>query len=158
MTKQTEIPGTEAPKDPDIEHALDHWLDAKDEQRRTADTTRTAHAALVLHMQTAGVATYPYVDRSTGKKRRVVITAEPKAKTARFVSPRRQDSDVDDEADAETKRDERKARDADKVEKRKVSRKSVAKELDPFAGTRTAMDRGVLDDAEDWMRQNGAEP
>jgi hypothetical protein len=146
MTKQTEIPGTEAPKNPDIEHAIDSWLDAKDAQRRASDETRTMHAALVLHMQTAGVETYPYIDRTSGKKKRVLITKEPKAKTSRFISTSRKDANVDD---ADKPKRKRKADDADKVEVKRVSRKSVEKEIDPFAGT-----RGLLEQTE--QEQNGA--
>lgn len=144
MSTQTYLPGTEpAHHNADIEKALDAWFEARSSQRSAADATKIRHEALLLHMGHAGVESYPYVDPMTGKKRLVKVDRTPKAKTATAPKWSKRDADAATPEEAEEKRKERKAKkQADKVEVRRVPRKSVEKELDPFAATRAAMEKG----------------
>lgn len=144
--KQTEIPGTERPdKNPDIEAALDAWFDAQDAQRQASHDSKAKHAALLLQIEAAGLESYPFLDRK-GKKKRVFIQKTPKAKVARdLYRLRDSDAEVGEEVelrvvDEDTGELEPTPATDDKVEMRRVSRKSVEKELDPFAATRGAMD------------------
>jgi hypothetical protein len=143
MTRQTEIPGTETPKNPDIEHALDMWLEAKDEQRRAADAVKLRHATLLLHLQNVGCDAYPYVDPKTGKKKQVVVARDPRAKVVKAPKWNRKDVDVGDEVTPEEKAVEKAAKkakaEAERVETRRVKRKDVEGEIDPFASTRSRM-------------------
>jgi hypothetical protein len=137
MSKQPEqlyIDGTEPPPDPDRttdDDARVHaWLDAKTAQRKAADETKLAHSVLIAALQERGVTRYPYVDAFTGKKRYVVVEPIVKAKTTKAPKPPR----------AKKPRKERNKPDpAGAVEHRKVSRESVAAEIDPFGTTREAM-------------------
>jgi hypothetical protein len=143
MSRQTEIPGTEAPKNPDIEQAIDWWLESKDEQKYATEKTKLRHSALLVHMQNAGIDVYPFLDPKTGKKKQIVIARDPKAKATKAPRWNRRDKDAEDDVG-----DEVVVADADdatpavdnKVEMRRVKRSSVEKEIDPFAATRRAMD------------------
>lgn len=154
MTRQLEIAGAETPgKDPDIERALDNWFEAKDEQRRAGDKAKLRHAELMLHMTTKSRPTYPYVDPRTGKKRQARVKADPKVVTEAAAKPDRRDRDADigeEVPSQETAEDvvaklvaaseKREKAKADRVESRRVSRESVADEIDPFARTRAMLD------------------
>lgn len=148
MTRQLEIAGTEVTKNADVEASLDAWLEAKDQQRTSADTTKLRHATLLLHLATAGLEAYPYVDPKTGKKKQVVVARDPKAKTtaAPRNNRRNEDADVGDEVTvaerAEAKLRRKAETEANRVEVRRVSRASVEDEInpDPFAATRAAID------------------
>lgn len=134
--QQLEIAGTEAPKNADIEKAIDMWLDAKTEQRRAVETTKMRHATLLLHMQNAKLDAYPFVDPANGKKKQVVIARDPKAKAIK-ASPRNRrddDAEIGDEITVED------AEPDNVVEMRRVPRDTVEQEIDPFAATRQAMD------------------
>jgi hypothetical protein len=141
--KQTEIPGTEVPKNPDIETAIDQWLDAKDEQKYATEKTKLRHAALLIHMQNAGVEVYPFVDPKTGKKKQIIIARDPKAKTTKQPRWNRRDKDAEDDVGDEVEvtdlNDDTPAVD-NVIEMRRVPRASVEKEIDPFASTRAALD------------------
>lgn len=155
MTKQLEIAGTERPdKNPDIERALDAWLEAKDEQKGSGERVKLRHSSLLIQMADAGIERYPYIDSSSGKRKEVVIARDPKAKTITAVRFRR--DEPDDPGEEVTPPQDK---NADKVEHRKVSRASVEKEIDPFGSTRTALEdsrAGILGDAE--AAQNGEMP
>lgn len=152
--RQLDIPGTEPDyKNDDIERALDAWLDAKDEQKGAGEATKLRHSALLIQMADAGAEQYPYIERSTGKKKWVVIARDPKAKTISAPRGRSEPEDVGDEV--ETPKED------DRVEHRKVSRASVEDEIDPFAKTRAKIEEhhagdGLLGDAE--RAQNGEKP
>lgn len=154
MGKQQEIPGYEAPKNADIEQAIDLWLDAKEEAKRAAETTKLRHATLLLHMQQAGLDVYPFVDPKNGKKRQVVIARDPKAKTLKQPRWNRRDDDADIGAEVEVRdaadmtplnsdsppADDEPATD-NVVEMRRVKRTAAHDAvIDPFASTRAAMD------------------
>lgn len=141
-SEQTYIPGTEPPNEriPDVDERLYAWLNAKDEQRRAADTTKIRHASLLEKLAELGLTRYRYLDPHDGKKREVVVAREPKAKTLKAEGmPRRARNDAKAE-----KRSERRKRDRDAaVEHRTVPRTSVEQEIDPFAATRAQMDAVV---------------
>jgi hypothetical protein len=143
MSRQTEIPGTEVPKNPDIERSIDQWLESKDEQKYATEKTKLRHSTLLLHMQTAGIDVYPFLDPKTGKKKQIVIARDPKAKTLKQPRWNRRDKDAEDDVGEEVEvtdvSEETPAVD-NKVEKRRVSRASVEQEIDPFASTRRALD------------------
>jgi hypothetical protein len=134
MSQQTYLPGTEPPHhDPDIEKALDAWFEARHQQKNAAADTKMRHSALLLQLQHAGRESYPYVDPSSGKKRTVTVSREPKVKTAAAPRWQRREKDAEIGEEVEPKEDR-------KVEKRRVSRASVEKEIDPFAGVRARME------------------
>lgn len=137
--QQTEIPGTEQVRNPEIEQALDAWLDAKESQKDASQTTKLRHHSLLLRLAESGIDRYPYIDARTGKKKHVVIARDPKAKTVAAPKEsklRRDRGEVDEPGEEVTAPVDK---NADKVEHRKVSRASVEKEIDPFASTRAAM-------------------
>lgn len=143
MTRQTEIPGTEVPKNPDIEQAIDWWIEAKDEQKYATEKTKLRHAALLVHMQNAGLEVYPFIDPKTGKKKQIVIARDPKAKATKQPRWNRRDKDAEDDVGDEVEvtdlNDDTPAVD-NVVEMRRVKRSSVEKEIDPFAATRNALE------------------
>jgi len=149
---QTYLPGTEPPdRIPEVEEALDGWLDSKVEQKRAGETTKLQHSVLVARLNEAGVERYAYTDRTTGKRRFVYPDRTPKLKTTAAPKERRRADREPDDVGDEVKVD-------DRVEVRTVSRASVESEIDPFAATRSGLDdRGVLGDAEEWMA-NGQTP
>jgi hypothetical protein len=142
VTDQLWIDGTEPPpepKDPAIDEALDAWLEAKNEQKNSAAATKIRHATLCTRITEAGIERYPYIDRTTGKKRYVYPDTTPKLKTSPAPRPRKEkrpkrgpDKGWAENVEVVILPDE-------KVEKRKVSRASVEKEIDPFASMRAAM-------------------
>lgn len=134
LAGQTFIPGTEPPAhDADIESALDSWLDAKRISRAAADDKRTKHAILIARMQERNVEEHRFVCPQTGKRKRVRAVAEVKAKVSN--APREKSEDESFELEAPVRDDT----DDGKVEMRRVSRASVAAEIDPFAATRGSM-------------------
>ena len=142
MTKQTYIPGTEPTPDPahdpEISAQVDAWQKAKQEQREAADTTAIRHAKLLELLNDRGVARYPYTDPATGRKRYVVVEAEPKAKLTKPIAQKPKD-----ERKAEKRAEKRDVQLAASVEHRKVSRAEVEAEMgptDPFRATREAME------------------
>lgn len=123
LRDQLEIPGCEDPA-----RDLYAWLDAKDDQRRAADTSKIRHDKLLELLAARGIERYPYLERTSGKKRYVVADKTPKAKIVKppaVRAPKRRREATPPE---------------EQVEHRKVPRKSVEHELDPFAGTRSAME------------------
>ncbi len=132
--EQTFIPGTEPPPDPDrdeaIDAALDAWLEAQVEQKRAADTARIRHLSLLALLSERQIARYPYVERTTGRKRYAVVASDPRVKTVKQAAPKKE-------------RKKREKADADEsVEVRHVSRETAEREvgpLDPFAATRAQM-------------------
>lgn len=132
MSKQTEIPGTEDPsRITEVDDTLFAWLDAREAQRKAADTTKIKHASLLERLAELGIDRYAYLDQFTGKKRFVVVKRDPKAATQKAPSPRRPKRE-------RAKPDREKPE--DQVEHRKVSRASVADEIDPFARLRDSID------------------
>lgn len=130
--EQTFIPGTEPPPEPERDVAIDEilhgWLDAKAAQKKAADDTRLRHLVLVATLAERGIDRYPYVDAFTGKKRFVAVKRDPKAVTTKAPKPPKPRKEREPKADP-----------ADQVEHRKVSRESVAAEIDPFGTTRSNM-------------------
>jgi hypothetical protein len=142
MSRQTEIPGTEVPKNPDIEKAIDAWLEAKDEQRYATDKTKLRHAGLLTVMANVGIESYPYVDAKTGKKKLLNVVRDPKAKAVKAPRWNRRDQDAEDDVGDEVEitdlNDDTPAVD-NVVEMRRVKRESVENEIDPFNATRKAI-------------------
>ena len=152
-SEQQYFDGMRPADEPDVEavkQAIYLWLDGKVSQRRAGEEVKQLHAQMLAALTEAGIEWHPYLDPFTQKKRRVWIAKEPKAKTSgvpRPASEGRRGSDrraID--VDLEPKAD-------DKVESRRVPRKSVEKEIDPFAATRGKMSGGVLEHAE--AKQDG---
>jgi DNA adenine methylase len=135
--------GMAPPPEPDVpavKGAIYSWLDKKVEQKRASDATKNAHAAMLAELAANGLEWHPYLDPYTQKKRRVWIAKEPKAKTTGVPKPpsegkkRRKRGGPARDDDAVVAPDE-----DDKVEVRRVPRKSVESEIDPFASVRDAM-------------------
>jgi hypothetical protein len=157
--EQTWIPGTEPPNEPDVEAvkvAIYHWLDRKVEQKRMAEEAKLAHAEMLVQLGIAGIDWHPYLDPHSGKKKRVWIAKEPKAKTTSVPKPR-------DESKPRKKRG-RPGRDEDavvaepaddKVETRRVPRAAVESITDPFGATRATMAGSILEQAD--AAQDGTE-
>lgn len=136
---QTYFPGTEPPnQDPDIEAALDAWLEAKHQQKNASEATNIAHAALVVRVTESGREHYAYVDRTSGKKRIVYPDRSPRMKTKAAARSRQEETTGEEVERPSTDRL------AETVEMRRVPRASVEKEIDPFAATRAAMDDHLL--------------
>lgn len=153
MTKQLEINGTEQTKNADIERALDKWLEGKDIAKQASEDLKLRHATLLLHVTTAGLQVYSYLDPRTGKRKRIRVATDPKIK-AEADGPRgRKKRERDVETDVEkaerkaAKLEAKAAAQANTVESRRVKRDSVEElreeTMDPFAATRRAMDEGV---------------
>lgn len=137
-------PADEPPEVPEVRDAIHAWLDAKDEQARASLRTRAAGDSAMLKLAEHDLESHPYIDPKTGKRKHFVRDTTPKPKT--MSTPRRNDRDdgPGDEVEADERPDPAKVfgEDApldDKVEKRRVSRTSVEKEIDPFAAVRGAM-------------------
>lgn len=144
MSRQTELPGTETPKNPDIEAAIDAWLEAKDEQKYATEKTKLRHAGLLTVMANVGIEAYPFVDPKTGKKKQIVIARDPKAKTTNQPRWNRRDQDAEDDVGDEVQvtdlNDDTPAVD-NVVEMRRVRRKAEHDDIvDPFASTRAALE------------------
>lgn len=73
--EQQEIPGTEAPKHPEVEEAAETYVGFRDERITLQDSERAAKKTLVDTMQQHGVTTYRYVD---GEGVTRIVTAETK--------------------------------------------------------------------------------
>lgn len=157
--EQTWIDGMRPPDVPDVEPvklAIYHWLDRKVNQKRAAEETRAAHAAMIASLAEAKLDWHPYTDPSNGRKRRVWIAKEPKAKTSVVVEfkpkrGRKRRGGADRSADAVIDPDAEPKEDT-KVESRRVPRKSVEDDIDPMRKIREGMKGGVLDDAEAAQR------
>lgn len=138
MAKQTELPGVEdTTKDPDIERALDTWLQDQERARQVAKDVALSHSVLLMHITAKGRETYPYIDPKTGKRKQL----RPKA-TVKVVSEKLQRKPRDDDDQEHTRRNGKPADASDedtRVESRRVSRASVEAEIDPFGATRGAM-------------------
>jgi hypothetical protein len=124
---------TPDPDVPECRDAIYAWLDAKDEQARASERTKTAADAAMIALAEHKLESHPYVDPKSGKKRYFVADTTPKPKTQAAVRQRNPDEDEDDVAEEVETRDE-------VVEVRRVSRASVEKEIDPFSSTRKAME------------------
>lgn len=139
--KQAYLPGTEPADDPNIEavnEALDAWNGAKQEQKTASEATKIRHMSLVETMLEHGLDRYPYIDAATGKKKHVVIKRDPRAATTNAPRIRREDAEPGEAVEPPDA--------SQTVEHRKVSRSSVANEVDPFAATRAALDKlGAVD-------------
>lgn len=137
------IPGTEPPKNADVERAIDEWLEAKDEQRRGADKTKIKHASLLEKLAAAGFERYPFVDPRTGKKHVVACVRDPKAKVMRGA--RAKDTAKAERAEEKRRAKREAARDrGEDVEIRRVPRTAEHdRAADPFGAT-----RGLLAEAE----------
>jgi hypothetical protein len=142
MSRQTEIPGTEQVKNPDIEQAIDLWLEAKSEQRYASEKTKLRHASLLLQMANVGCEAYPFVEPDTGKKKLLVIARDPKAKATKQPKWNRRDGDAQDDVGEEVTVQVTDDPPVDNVvEMRRVKRTAAHDALvDPFASTRAAMD------------------
>lgn len=145
---QSEIPGFEDPtRDPDLDRVLFAWLDAKDEQKQAVATTTLKHSMLLFEIAERGHERYPYLDRSTGKKKYVVVEKKPRAKIIGAPGGGKRGRKSKDKSVEVLPPDESDG----KVESRRRSRESVEAEigpLDPFASTRAAMGGNLLDEAE----------
>jgi len=134
--EQLYIPGTEPPRNLDIEAALWRWLDAADAAKAAGEDKRTCHAALVERMTTAGLPSYPYLDRATGRRRLARAIAETKIKAANAPAEKADKADRERDMAGESSAAERAARDQrerDDAAHRDVKPDNVAK-----AGKRTA--------------------
>lgn len=145
--QQQSLPGIPAPTPPDeknadIEACLDPYLENKTERRRMGEQGRILKVALISKMQELGYTSYHYTDPLSGKRRQVVATPEVKLTTKGVPRASGHNDLYDDEADiaAQVGADELEDASDGKVEHRRVSRKSVQGEIDPFAGVRDRMD------------------
>ena len=144
MSKQSEIPGFESVKNPDIERAIDAWLEAKVEQKRAAETTKLRHSALLIQMGNAGIEAYQFIEPGSGRKKLLVVARDPKAKTTKAPRFNRRDQDVEDETGDELVVEDILTDDG-KVESRRVRRTAEHdKAADPFGSTR----KSLIDEAE----------
>jgi hypothetical protein len=126
--KQATIPGTEPVElYPDVRDALHRWLDAVDAAKEHRDTAKRRHDELLDAIQTAKIPYYTY--DADGKRKRVYPTvSDPKLRTSTVPTEKkaiRREPDVGDEV----------------VSHRKVSRRSVEDEIDPFAQTRSMLEK-----------------
>lgn len=131
---QAFIPGTEPPPEPkndEVETLMWSWLDQLDENKRGAASAKMRHASLLAKLKELGIDRYPYTDAFTGKKRYVVVNAEPKLKTTNVPKPPRE---------KKSKKQREKQDPAEQVEVRTVPRATVEHELDPFASVRSSME------------------
>lgn len=143
---QTFIPGTEPPdagRSDAVDEIVYAWLDSREEQKRHGESTKIRHATLLAKLAELGLERYPYLERTSGKKRYVAADRTPKVKIIRppqlrmgrrgkKIRVERADSDAPAKETAAEK-------DANTVEHRKVPRKSVEKEIDGFAQVRSDM-------------------
>lgn len=122
------------PSIPAIDEALDEWLEAGVEAKRASETKSIRHQSLLAIMAEHGVLQYSFTERSTGKKKYVVDERTPTAKVKPAPKPKKAAA----EREPRAKQDK-----SEQVESRRVSRKSVEKEInaDPFAATRGGMGR-----------------
>lgn len=141
MTKQTEIPGTEAPsvRTDELDARLYAYLDTYEAKRAAAIHAKDLESILLAELEAAGIPRYPYTDRA-GDSRFFVTDKTPRAKTVKAPTAKQEGRKARKEKAA-----------ADSVEVRTVSRASVELELrhavpavpddvDPFERTRRAMD------------------
>lgn len=152
--EQTHFPGMKPADEPDVEAVKDSiyaWLDCKTKQRRAAEDTKAAHIAMLALLTEHELEWHPYIDPVDNKKRKVFTESKPKAKTARMVTVtsggkrgRKKRGGPSRDADAEIAGE----KEDSKVESRRVPRKSVEKEIDPFGATRDKMAGGVLGELE----------
>jgi hypothetical protein len=142
--QQIALPGIPAPTPPDersidldalIDTAVGHRRDARDHNEKARD----AFDIVLAKMVELGYERYAFEDPHTGKRRHLVRDVTPRAKVQ--AAPRRTDL-FDDEAaeDAGYMVEPDAPADDGKVESRRVSRASVADEIDPFAKLRGRMD------------------
>jgi hypothetical protein len=85
--KQQEIPGTEAPKHPEVEEAADNYVAFRDERMDLAVKEREAKKSLVEVMQRHSVTTYKYRD-GDGTPRTVVAETKVNAKVSKDRQPK----------------------------------------------------------------------
>lgn len=138
MGKQQEIPGTEAPKNVDIESAIDLWLESKDEQKYATERTKLRHQTLLLHMGNAGIDVYPFTCPKSGKKKQIVVARDPKAKTLKAPRWNRHDENADDVGEEVVVEDDPAVDNV--IEMRRVKRSAEHDTMaDPFGSTRQAM-------------------
>jgi len=164
MPRQQTIPGTEAPRHPEIDEAADALVAAQEEAKAARDRAKervdAAHATLVQAMLDAKVAVYKYRDADGDVAKVEIDVPEPKAtvkKTAeRDVELGEGVETPGDRVDAadEALTDVNRALDR-RVESRRVNRTADHDAVvDPFASTRGAMKGSLLDQAAD--AQDGA--
>ena len=139
------IPASTPPdeKHPDLETALDAYLEAKTESRRLAEQRKLFRTNLIAKMQELGYTAYHFTDPLTGKKRQVVATPEVKLTTKGVPRASNPNDLYDDEAEIAAREAGGEDASDGKVESRRVSRKSVEKEIDGFADVRARMEGGV---------------
>jgi hypothetical protein len=162
-TDQTWIPGTEPPPDPDvvpeIANAIRHALELREAKRETAERSKAADDAVLRLLVEHGLDWHPYVDERGQPKRwvadktpRCKIVNAPRKENAgdrRDAADRALDALVDAIPEGATLEVRAGGRSA-KVESRRVSRKDVEAEIDPFASARAAVESrdGLLADVE----------
>lgn len=123
-------PPPEPPRIEAVDVALDAWLESGVEAKHASETRKIRHDSLLVIMAEHGVTQYPYVERSTGKKKLVIDERKPTAKVKSAPKPPKAKPEREPRAKVDP---------ADQVESRRVSRKSVEREIDPFGGLRNRM-------------------
>lgn len=142
---QVPIPGTESDldADPELRDAIHAALDADDELASYRATAKARHDTVLRLLAERGRDSYPYVDARTGKRKLYVADKTPRPKKiAAAGSPKAKrtktrDVEIGEEIVNHTRAS---AAAEEAVEKRRVSRKSVEAEIDPFAATRKQLE------------------
>jgi hypothetical protein len=133
-------PAPEPPRIPEVDEALDDYLESDVQLARARDEKKNLHETLLARMDEHGLIAVPYVERTTNKRKLFTREAKlvTKIKNAPKPPKRREHVDRDDKPEKPTA----KAKATEKVESRRVSRKSVEREIDtdPFAATRSKLE------------------
>jgi hypothetical protein len=144
--KQPHLPGIPVPTPPDDRHAdlegiLTTLHEAEKDRNAAAERVRDSKDAMLAKMAELGYERYAFDDPRNGKRRHFVRDTTARAKV--MGAPKKLDLYDDDAAIEDVDAGEGESADDGKVEVRKVSRASVAHEIDPFAGVRDRMPGGV---------------
>lgn len=128
-------PAPEPPRILEVDEALDAYLESDVQLSRMKIEKNTAHEVLLARMEEHGLITVPYVERASGRRKLFVREAKlvTKIKNAPKPPKRKEAGGRDDKPEKQSRADKR----ATEVESRRVSRKSVEREVDPFAATRS---------------------
>jgi len=109
--EQLYIPDTEPPRNLDIEAALGHWLNATDAAKAASEDKRLCHDVLLARLGAAGLPSYPYLDRATGRRRLARAVAETKIKAVNAPAEKADKADRERDMAGESSAAERAARD-----------------------------------------------
>jgi hypothetical protein len=83
MAKQTEIPGTERPSNPEVEEAAEEYRALRDERMHLQEKEGQAKAALLDRLKAHNLTSYRYAD-SDGVERKIMIQEKENVKIAKI--------------------------------------------------------------------------